>query len=102
MAADDVASAMAEIAAGPPLNGTVEIGGPEQFHIDELIREGLSAWKDPREVETDQHARYYGIVLSEKTLVPEPGARLGPTRFETWLTQPTGGAKGKENLEKAS
>lgn len=105
MAADDVASALAEVAVGPPMNSTVEIGGPEQFRIDELIRQSLVAWKDPREVETDQHARYYGIMLNEKTLVPDTGARLGPTRLKTWLSEPAGaaaGAKEKESLKKAS
>ena len=88
MAADDVASAVGQIAMGSPVNGTVEVGGPEQFRLDELVRKGLAAWKDPREVVADPHARYYGIKLSEKTLVPGDGARLGETRFETWLTQP--------------
>ena len=90
MAADDVASAVARIAMGPPVNGTVEVGGPEQFHLDELVRQGLAAWKDPREVVADPHARYYGIAVSEKTLVPGDDAQLGETRFATWLRQPTG------------
>ena len=88
MAADDVARAVAQVAMGSPLNGTVEVGGPEQFHLDELVRQALAAWKDPREVIADPHARYYGIALSEKTLVPGDGARLGQTRFKTWLSQP--------------
>jgi uncharacterized protein YbjT (DUF2867 family) len=91
MAADDVASAVGRIAVGSPVNGTVEIGGPEKFRLDELVRQGLAAWKDPREVVADPHARYYGVELSERTLVPADDARLGETRFETWLTQP--GAK---------
>src|SRR5262249_45029691 len=90
MAADDVASAVGGIAMGPPVNGTVEVGGPEQFRLDELVRRGLAARKDPREVVTDPHARYYGVELSERTLVPGDDARLGETRFETWLSQPTG------------
>jgi len=88
IAADDVASAVGQIAMGSPLNSTVEIGGPEQFGLDELVRQGLAAWKDPREVVADPNARYYGVKLSEKTLVPGDGARLGQTRFETWLSQP--------------
>jgi uncharacterized protein YbjT (DUF2867 family) len=87
MAADDVASAVARIATGSPVNGTVEVGGPEKFRLDELVRKSLAANKDPREVVTDPKARYYGIEVSEKTLVPDDGARLGETRFETWLTQ---------------
>jgi len=89
MAADDVASAVARVAMGSPLNSTVEVGGPERFRLDELVRRGLAAWKDPREVVTDPHARYYGIAVSERTLLPSNDARLGETRFETWLAQPT-------------
>jgi uncharacterized protein YbjT (DUF2867 family) len=88
MAADDVASAVGRIAMGPPVNGTVEVGGPERFRLDEFIRRGLAASKDPREVIADPHARYYGIKVSEKTLVPGDDARLGETRFESWLGQP--------------
>jgi uncharacterized protein YbjT (DUF2867 family) len=87
MAADDVASAVAQIAVGPPVNGTVEVGGPEKFRLDELVRRFLAARKDPREVVTDAHARYYGIEVSERTLVPAANAQLGGTRFESWLSQ---------------
>src|SRR2546430_596675 len=80
MAADDVASAVGRIATGSPVNGTVEVGGPEKFRLDELVRKSLAAQKDPREVVTDPKARYYGIEVSEKTLVPDDGARLGGTR----------------------
>jgi len=90
MAADDVATAVGRITIGSPVNGTVEVGGPEQFRLDELVRRGLAARKDPREVVTDPKARYYGIKLSERTLVPGDDAQLGETRFETWLGQPTG------------
>jgi uncharacterized protein YbjT (DUF2867 family) len=86
MAADDVASAVGRIATGSPLNGTVEIGGPEKFGLDELARQYLAARQDPREVVADPHARYYGVELSERTLVPEDDARLGETRFESWLS----------------
>jgi len=88
MAADDVASAVGRIAMGSPVNGTVEVGGPEKFRLDELIRRGLAAFKDPRVVVADPHAHYYGIEVSERTLLPGDDARLGETRFETWLTQP--------------
>jgi uncharacterized protein YbjT (DUF2867 family) len=87
MAADDVASALNRIAVGPPVNGTVEIGGPEQFRLDDLVRRRLAALKDPREVIADPKALYSGAKLSEKTLVPGKNARLGETTFETWLTQ---------------
>ena len=88
MAADDVATAVGRIATGSPVNGTVEVGGPEKFRLDELIRQALAARKDPREVITDPHARYYGVKVSENTLVPGDDARLGETRFENWLSQP--------------
>ena len=87
MAADDVASALARIAVSPPQNGTVEIGGPEQFRVDELVRRRLAALKDPREVIADPTALYSGAKLSERTLLPGNNARLGETTFETWLTQ---------------
>src|ERR1700720_4193349 len=87
MAADDVASAVSRIAMGSPVNGTVEVGGPEKFRLDELVRRGLAARNDPREVVADPHARYYGVELSKKTLIPGDHARLGETHFETWLTQ---------------
>ena len=89
MAADDVASAIARIAMSSPVNGTLEIGGPEQFRLDELARRDLAARNDPREVISDPHARYYGIEVSERTLVPNNDARLGETRFEDWLNQST-------------
>jgi len=87
MAANDVASAVGRIAVNPPVNGTVEIGGPEQFRLDELARQFLAARHDPRQVISDQHGRYYGIEVNERSLLPETSARLGETRFETWLTQ---------------
>src|SRR5512133_1251521 len=87
MAAEDVATAVGRIAVGQPVNGIVEIGGPEQFRVDELVRRRLATLKDPREVIADPDARYSGAKLSEKTLVPGNNARLGETRFETWLTQ---------------
>jgi uncharacterized protein YbjT (DUF2867 family) len=88
MAADDVATAVGRIAVGPPVNGTVEIGGPEQFRIDELVRRRLAALNDPREVIADPNARYSGAKLSDRTLVPGDNARLGETRIEAWLIQP--------------
>jgi uncharacterized protein YbjT (DUF2867 family) len=88
MAADDVASGVARIAVGQPVNGIIEIGGPEQFRLDELVRRRLASLKDPREVIADPNARYSGAKISERTLVPGNNARLGETRFEAWLTQP--------------
>jgi len=88
MAGDDVASAVGRIAVGPPLNSTVEIGGPELFRIDELVRRRLTPLNDSREVIADPNARYSGAKLDERMLVPGKDAQLGETRFETWLTQP--------------
>jgi uncharacterized protein YbjT (DUF2867 family) len=85
MAADDVAKAVGQIAVGAPLNGTVDVAGPQQFRFDELIRQGLAARNDPREVIVDPHARYFGAELGERSLVPAGAARLGETRFEEWL-----------------
>jgi uncharacterized protein YbjT (DUF2867 family) len=87
MAADDVATAVGKIAVGAPVNGIVEIGGPEQFRVDELVRRRLASLKDPREVVADPNALYSGAKLGEKTLVPGNNALLGETRFENWLAQ---------------
>jgi uncharacterized protein YbjT (DUF2867 family) len=116
MSADDVASGVGKVAIGQPVNGIVEIAGPEQFRVDELVRRRLVSLKDPREVIADPDALYGGAKVSEKTLLPGNNARLSQTRFETWLTQPsaqmplahpqpTGIAvvtKGEESHEKAS
>jgi uncharacterized protein YbjT (DUF2867 family) len=89
MAADDVASALGRIATNSPVNGAVEIGGPEQFRLDELVRRDLAAFQDPREVISDPHGQYYGIQVSERSLVPDNDARLGEARFEDWLIHAT-------------
>ena len=87
MAADDVATGVGLVAVGAPLNGTVEIAGPEQFRLDELVRGALKARNDPREVITDPQAQYFGINPSERTLLPEEDARIAATRFEDWSKQ---------------
>jgi uncharacterized protein YbjT (DUF2867 family) len=87
MAAEDVAKAVGRIAVGAPVNGTVEVAGPQQFRFDELIRQGLAARNDPREVAVDPHARYFGAALGERSLIPAGVARLGEIRFEEWLGQ---------------
>src|SRR5947207_8910461 len=87
MAADDVASEVAWVAVRPPVNGIVEIAGPEQFRLDELIRGMLKAGNDPREVIADPQARYFGIAPSERTLLPGADPRIAETRFEDWLKQ---------------
>ncbi|HEY3190191.1 MAG TPA: SDR family oxidoreductase [Solirubrobacteraceae bacterium] len=88
MAAEDVATTVARAAAGPPLNGTIEIAGPDRFRFDELVRQALRARNDPREVIADPHARYFGAELSEGSLVPDGDARLGAIHFADWLREP--------------
>ena len=87
MAADDVAAAVGRVAVGAPVNGMVEVGGPEQFRLDELIRGVLAKRSDPREVVTDPQARYFGINPSEGALLPGADARLAATRFSDWFEQ---------------
>ena len=87
MAAEDVASAVGKISVGSPVNGIVEVAGPQQFRLDELIRGFLRERRDPREVITDPHARYSGAELDERTLLPGDDATLAETRFEDWLSQ---------------
>jgi uncharacterized protein YbjT (DUF2867 family) len=86
MAAEDVATAVAGVAVGAPLNGILEVAGPEQFRLDEIVRRYLTARDDPRSVIADPHARYYGAELGERTLVPD-NATIGETRFEDWLSR---------------
>lgn len=85
-AADDVAAALANIAEGPAVNGTVELAGPERFRLDELVRHYLSVKNDPRQVVTDVDAPYYGIQVDERALIPGDNAHIGATRFEDWLS----------------
>jgi uncharacterized protein YbjT (DUF2867 family) len=85
IAADDVAGAVGRIAVGAPVNGIVEVAGPEPYRFEELIRIGLSARNDPRHVIADPDARYFGTTLADTSLLPGDGARLGQTRFKDWL-----------------
>jgi uncharacterized protein YbjT (DUF2867 family) len=86
--AEDVADALADIAEKPPVNGTVELGGPERFRLDDLVRSFLSAMDDPRRVVTDTHAPYYGVVIDdEHVLVPGDDSRIGTTSFADWLSR---------------
>ena len=89
MAADDVATAVARIALGAPVNGVVEIAGPELFRLNELIQQAMSARHDARTVVADPAARYFGAILGERTLVPAQGARLGAIRFQDWISRST-------------
>jgi len=93
MASDDVATAVGRIAVGAPVNGVIEVGGPEQFRFDAMIRHFLGSRNDPREVVADPEALYFGAMLAERTLVPEEDAMRGEIRFDDWLSQ---SAIGKE------
>jgi len=87
MAADDVAAAVGRVAVGTPVNGIVEVGGPEKFRLDEFVRQGLLAHNDPRKVVADPRAGYFGVEVDEDTLAPANDARLGEIRFVSWLAQ---------------
>jgi uncharacterized protein YbjT (DUF2867 family) len=89
IAAAEVSAAVAAVALSAPINGIIEVAGPEQLRFDALIQRGLNARKDPRKVVADPHARYFGTELSERSLVAGSGARLGKIRFEDWLNQPS-------------
>jgi uncharacterized protein YbjT (DUF2867 family) len=84
---DDVVEQLADIALGAPLNGTVEVAGPETLPLNEAARQVLVARQDPREIVTDTHARYYGAELNDRSLIPGPMARIGSTTFSDWLRQ---------------
>ena len=86
IAADDAARAVGRIAVGTPVNGVVEIGGPEALGFDELIRIGLSAHDDPRTVVVDPDAQYFGTTLEDTSLLPGDGAQLAETRYRDWLS----------------
>jgi uncharacterized protein YbjT (DUF2867 family) len=88
---DDVANAVADTALGAPKNGTIEIAGPERIPLDELARRFLKANKDSRSVVADAHARYFGTELNDKSLTAGDNARIGPTRFDEWLSRSFGG-----------
>lgn len=85
IAADDVAEVMAEIAVVEPINGTLEIGGPERKRLCDFVSKYMEAKHDKREVVARADANYYGILLDERSLVPEDDARRTPTKFEDWL-----------------
>ncbi len=87
MAADDVAAAVVDAALGVPVNGTIEVAGPESFQMDQLIRKYLSAKNDRKDVITDPAARYFGITLNDRSLTPDAGARLGAITFDEWLAR---------------
>ena len=91
IASDDVVAALTDVALAAPVNGTVEVAGPEAMPLDELVRRFLRATQDTRKVVPDVHARYYGAVLDDQSLTAGKNARLGAIRFQDWLAQSTAG-----------
>ena len=92
IATDDAAAAVAEVALGKPSGGMVELAGPEPIRMDEFVRRFLVASRDAREVTTDRNARYFGAALDDLGLKPRnPNPRIGPTRFEDWLSRSIAG-----------
>ncbi len=85
IASDNVAAALADVAVEEPLNGTIELAGPEPIRMDELVRRFLIARHDARQVTTDVQALYYGIKVNDQSLTPGDHPRIGPTRFGDWL-----------------
>jgi uncharacterized protein YbjT (DUF2867 family) len=86
MAADDVATAVADAALADPINGMIEIAGPAPFYMDEIVGKVLEYDRDPHKVIVDPNARYFGLKLSDQSLIPGSNPRLGSTRFDWWLT----------------
>lgn len=86
IASDDVAAALADLAVAPPVNGMIEVAGPEPLPLDKLARQFLAAKGDCRQVIADVHARYFGAAIDDRSLTPGEHPRLGPTRFEEWLS----------------
>jgi uncharacterized protein YbjT (DUF2867 family) len=85
VASDDVAATLADVAVKKPLNGMIELAGPEPIRLDELVRLFFKATRDPRKVITEVHAPYFGLELNDQSLTPGNNSRIGPTRFEDWL-----------------
>ena len=95
---DDVAAALADVALDEPINGMIEIAGPDQIRQDELVRQLLSATGDPRKVVIDPKALYYGLEVNDDSLIPGSTPRLGPTHFAEWLKLSTS----RKDLAKAA
>jgi len=87
IAADDVAATLATIAVSPPVNGIVEVAGPDRVSMAELVKRFLSKTGDSRQVLVDSNARYYGTVLTNQSLTPGANPRIGSTTFEEWFSK---------------
>jgi uncharacterized protein YbjT (DUF2867 family) len=88
IASDDVAAAMADYTLGEPVNGVVEIAGPERVRLADLVQRFLIRTKDSRTVVPDPQARYFGASLQDDTLVPGDNPRIGALDFDTWFALP--------------
>ena len=84
---DDVVAALADVTLGAPVNGIIEVAGPEKIGLDELVRRFLKAKQDARQVIADVHARYFGAELNDQSLTPGKDPVIGATRFEDWLSR---------------
>lgn len=98
MAAEDVARTVCNVAVGTPVNGIIEVAGPQPYRLDELVRLRLRASKDPREVVTDPKARYFGTLLSERSLMPGADARIGQVTFQAWQQQAVTGKPAAQQI----
>jgi uncharacterized protein YbjT (DUF2867 family) len=96
--ADDVAAALADVTLGAPVNGIIDLAGPERFRFDEIIPQFMSATQDTRQVVRDMKARYFGAKLDEQAIVPRGASRIGATRFEDWLRRDVLRAPGSDHL----
>ena len=97
---DDVAAAVTEVAIGPPINGMIEIAGPDRIRQDELVRQYLTATGDARKVVTDDNTGYFGIAVNDQSLVPGDNPRLGPTHYKDWLKR-SSARKARINSERS-
>jgi len=105
IASDDVAAVVADVALAEPLNGTIELAGPEPIRQDDLVRRFLNAAGDPRTVITDPQALYYGNAVNDQSLIPGDNPRLAPTHFEDWLghnAEPVAAATGGGSSRRGS
>ncbi|HYT21596.1 MAG TPA: hypothetical protein VEW05_15385 [Candidatus Polarisedimenticolia bacterium] len=86
---DDVVAALVDVALGAPVNGIIDLAGPERFRFEEIIRQFLSATQDTRQVVIDTHARYFDAKLDEQSLIPRGKSHIGATGFKGWLSHST-------------
>ena len=86
IASDDVVAVLAKVTLSPPVNGTIEVAGPERLRLAEIVQRYLTAMNDPRHVVADEHARYFGVELDDQMLLPGDKARIAASRYDAWLS----------------